>query len=219
MTLYVTKLLASLGFLMGLAAVSGCDLYFGPDHMQLDAQTYDAETITDCVHHDGSGACGDGWLTFAEVCDDGNQQAGDGCSADCMSTEVCGNGIVDGVRGEQCDDGNSNDSDGCANNCQLPVASCAGAVTCTVLPPTCTTQEVPLLANGCYTGECRLIAACDVPPACTALRAEAVCLARTDCEASYTGRNCQHPDGSACRAGDSACVCESFSFAACATGN
>src|SRR5689334_20073192 len=31
----------------------------------------------------------------AEVCDDDNQVSGDGCSANCLSEEICGNGIVD----------------------------------------------------------------------------------------------------------------------------
>ena len=36
-----------------------------------------------------------------EVCDDGNNIDGDGCSADCTSNERCGNGHLD--PGEQCD--------------------------------------------------------------------------------------------------------------------
>jgi cysteine-rich repeat protein len=212
MTIHGTKLLACFGFLFGLGAVSGCDLYFGPDNTQPDAA--DAGYAYDCVRSH----CGDGTRDSGERCDDGNQQSGDGCSSDCSSAEVCGNGIIDWERGEQCDDGNLTDGDGCESDCKT-ASSCVGEVTCATLPPTCTTEEVPLLANGCYTGACRLITACDVPPTCTALRAEAACLARTDCEAAYTGRNCQHPNGSACRAGDTQCVCESFTFAACATAN
>jgi cysteine-rich repeat protein len=45
--------------------------------------------------------CGDGTVNSGEVCDDGNREDGDGCSADCLSTEVCGNGITD--PGEECD--------------------------------------------------------------------------------------------------------------------
>src|SRR5262249_46272119 len=54
----------------------------------------------------------------AEMCDDGNVNAGDGCSADCRSTETCGNGIVDPIAGEVCDDGNLVAHDGCDNACQ-----------------------------------------------------------------------------------------------------
>lgn len=64
--------------------------------------------------------CGDGRLAFSEACDDANTQDGDGCSALCHSTEVCGNGIVDGARGEQCDDGNAADDDFCHSDCKLP---------------------------------------------------------------------------------------------------
>lgn len=53
----------------------------------------------------------------AEHCDDGNHVAGDGCSANCLSTEVCGNHIVD--VGEECDDGNQVPADGCDPDCTL----------------------------------------------------------------------------------------------------
>ncbi len=36
--------------------------------------------------------CGDGKLAVTEACDDGNTIEGDGCSADCQSNEMCGNG-------------------------------------------------------------------------------------------------------------------------------
>src|SRR5262245_25623354 len=37
--------------------------------------------------------CGDNVVTATvEACDDGNNESGDGCSADCRSLEVCGNG-------------------------------------------------------------------------------------------------------------------------------
>jgi cysteine-rich repeat protein len=59
--------------------------------------------------------CGDGVVEPPEVCDDGNRESGDGCSADCTSTEVCGNGVVD--PGEACDDGNLASHDGCDSRC------------------------------------------------------------------------------------------------------
>ena len=37
--------------------------------------------------------CGNYFVTPGEVCDDGNTTNGDGCSADCKSTETCPNGI------------------------------------------------------------------------------------------------------------------------------
>jgi cysteine-rich repeat protein len=62
--------------------------------------------------------CGNGVLDAGEVCDDGNTVSGDGCSADCQSTEVCGNGILDVAAGEVCDDGNAVSGDGCSADCQ-----------------------------------------------------------------------------------------------------
>lgn len=64
--------------------------------------------------------CGNSLLDGAEDCDDGNTLHGDGCSADCMSNEICGNGVLDAITGEACDDGNSNDGDGCQATCVLP---------------------------------------------------------------------------------------------------
>lgn len=74
--------------------------------------------------------CGDGIISNGEQCDDGNRNAGDGCSAECKieagyycvmpgeacSMFKCGNGVMD--MGEACDDGNRNDGDGCSSYCQ-----------------------------------------------------------------------------------------------------
>src|SRR4051794_39526664 len=38
--------------------------------------------------------CGDNIVAVGEVCDDGNNRSGDGCSADCQSLETCGNGYL-----------------------------------------------------------------------------------------------------------------------------
>ena len=62
--------------------------------------------------------CGDGERNANEVCDDGNVQSGDGCSANCQSLEVCGNGIVE--LAERCDDSNQVDNDFCRNDCRVP---------------------------------------------------------------------------------------------------
>ena len=45
--------------------------------------------------------CGNEIVEEGEVCDDGGQAGGDGCSADCTSDEKCGNGLLD--PGEACD--------------------------------------------------------------------------------------------------------------------
>lgn len=97
--------------------------------------------LSDSAGGDGSVAvdtsgCGDGLLQAAalgEVCDDGNNVSGDGCSGDCMaveanfaclepgkpceSTVACGDGKVTGA--ETCDDGNGDALDGCDDQCQL----------------------------------------------------------------------------------------------------
>lgn len=76
-------------------------------------------------------------LLFAEVCDDGNTQGGDGCSAACHSEEVCGNFIKD--VGEVCDDGNTVSADGCSANC-LSDETCGNGIVdegelCDLPPP------------------------------------------------------------------------------------
>ncbi len=63
--------------------------------------------------------CGDGIVEAGEACDDGNNADNDGCSADCLSDETCGNGVIDAVKGEQCDDGNHLQHDGCSSNCLI----------------------------------------------------------------------------------------------------
>lgn len=84
--------------------------------------------------------CGNGKLEPGEICDDGNNKNGDGCSKDCLEqdpefdcsspgepcrdTVVCGNGVLEGD--EACDDGNKKGSDGCSANCEVvePGYSC-----------------------------------------------------------------------------------------------
>lgn len=69
-----------------------------------------------------SSGCGDLILDEGEACDDGNTLAGDGCSADCLSQELCGDGHVDLATGEECDDGNLRSRDGCNSRCRQEVA-------------------------------------------------------------------------------------------------
>jgi len=68
--------------------------------------------------------CGNGFVDvaapdfpFDEQCDDSNTITGDGCSADCTSTERCGNNVIDLINGETCDDGNLLSRDGCSSAC------------------------------------------------------------------------------------------------------
>lgn len=67
------------------------------------------------------GTCGNAVQAGDEVCDDGNIIDGDGCSANCDSTEQCGNRIPDLPVGEECDDGNKVNGDGCSDACRVEV--------------------------------------------------------------------------------------------------
>ena len=75
--------------------------------------------------------CGDGVRQETEACDDGNDDGGDGCSADCLMIEegfrcptvgvscvpiVCGDARIDPP--ETCDDGNDDPNDGCDASCE-----------------------------------------------------------------------------------------------------
>jgi cysteine-rich repeat protein len=74
--------------------------------------------------------CGNGNLDPGEVCDDGNETSGDGCSATCTSDETCGNGVPDVIVGETCDLGPANadaPDAGCRTTCLLP--ACGDGIT------------------------------------------------------------------------------------------
>jgi hypothetical protein len=97
-----------------------------------------------------------------------------------------------------------------------PAGTCNAPVTCATAAPICPDGNVPLVLDGCYTGQCRAIAQCESAPSCADLTHEADCLARSgDCSAVYTGHGCHTPTGVACQSGDSNCVCTSFTFASC----
>src|SRR5262245_229611 len=69
-----------------------------------------------CITND----CGDGIVqgTVGEKCDDGNIEDGDGCAANCLSTEACGDGVLNTAAGELCDDSNTTGGDGCSADCR-----------------------------------------------------------------------------------------------------
>lgn len=79
--------------------------------------------------------CGDGAIGGSEACDDGDTDAGDGCSAACaiehgwtcsgapsVCATTCGDGSKAGA--EQCDDGNAISHDGCSSTCLSEVCTC-----------------------------------------------------------------------------------------------
>ncbi|MCB9628284.1 MAG: hypothetical protein H6725_12995 [Sandaracinaceae bacterium] len=79
-----------------------------------------APTCTCNAGYEGDGAtctrlCGNGNLDADEVCDDGDNQSGDGCRADCLGFERCGDGLLD--VSEVCDDGGIVAGDGCRADC------------------------------------------------------------------------------------------------------
>lgn len=80
------------------------------------------------IQVNAAAACGNSVVEGAEVCDDGNTTGGDGCSANCLSNEQCGNNTIDAGVGEVCDDGNTTGGDGCSANCQSD-ESCGNNIT------------------------------------------------------------------------------------------
>ncbi len=97
------------------------------------------EQVADCANHDAFAecspgsrcyaidlglvclphTCGNGFTDPEEQCDDLGNASGDGCSADCLSNEVCGNGVIDPIRSESCDDGDVVSHDGCSSRCMV----------------------------------------------------------------------------------------------------
>jgi cysteine-rich repeat protein len=83
--------------------------------------------------------CGDGAVNGTDICDDGNTDAGDGCSDTCtvedgwncdaadpsVCTTICGDFMVVGA--EICDDGNTVAGDGCSDLCAYE-ATCQNGI-------------------------------------------------------------------------------------------
>jgi cysteine-rich repeat protein len=112
---------ASMQCLRDVCVPNGCD-------RAVDGDPCANAGVEDGVCHRGDcvvRGCGDGIVGLdatgrPEMCDDGNQVGGDGCSADCLSDETCGNGVVDHITGEACDDGVPGRSgDGCSSRCTV----------------------------------------------------------------------------------------------------
>lgn len=141
-----------------------------------------------------------------------------GIDAECAAGCYCSEGAcVEGgfcTEDKDCGDGLSCDEE--RNSCDPQGGgTCGGAVTCNEIAPNCPPDSSPLVENGCWTGACSELALCDVPPPCERINTEASCLARAECGAVYNGTNCRRTDGTACRAGDSGCTCETYSFDEC----
>lgn len=114
--------------------------------------------------------CSNGIIEPGEVCDDGNNADGDGCSANCLSDETCGNGIIDLITGEACDDGNATSGDGCSASCRIEVggscsdnSQCSSGLLCE--NGTCAAKrldgEACTTGNECASGNCTDQVCCD----------------------------------------------------------
>ena len=109
----------------------------------------------------GCGGCGDGVVEadLGELCDDGNVNSGDGCSADCRTVEKdyacpqpgkrctylvkCGDGVLGGI--EQCDPPNV--GQGCSADCRLEPGSVCDP------PPTPATPSRPAICHKTVCGD------------------------------------------------------------------
>ncbi|MDD5025812.1 MAG: DUF4215 domain-containing protein [Candidatus Peribacteraceae bacterium] len=139
--------------------------------------------------------CGNGALEGSEECDDGDTDAGDGCSATCtvetgyscagepsVCTLTCGNGVIDGV--EECDDDNVTAGDGCSASCMVE-----SGYACDGTPSTCT----PVCGDGLLKGS----EACDD----NNVAADDGCSATCTVESGFTCSGT--PSSCATRCGDS----------------
>jgi hypothetical protein len=232
-----------LALLFAMASVlAGCQLYFGSsdsssgpggDRPPGSACSGDTQCAAGCFCADGT--CAEGGFCGADK-DCGAGFHCDAARSSCIPNPTCSDAKPCST-GSICESGGCIATCSCANDadavkagfgwCDLarntcmrgtnPVGACTGAVTCTTFPPICPEGQVPGRGNGCYTGTCRAIAACEAAPECRALIHEADCSARTtDCRQITVGQDCHHPDGSDCNAGDTDCVCRVNTFHECA---
>ena len=102
--------------------LNSCDPMSGTEASKQCLREF-CQTDWDACHGDtnNQGFCGDGAQGPMEECDDGNQNNGDGCSADCRlegdGLAVCGDGVIEG--NETCDDGNN-----VTESCEYGIADC-----------------------------------------------------------------------------------------------
>jgi len=94
-----------------------------------------------------------------------------------------------------------------------PAGACLGTVTCTTETPKCGEGEVPLVKDGCFTGQCRAIAACEAAPVCGSLQHLDDCTSRSDCNPSIIGHDCT--DACSTDPTSPECKCTTYVFAEC----
>jgi fibro-slime domain-containing protein len=173
--------------------------------------------------------CGNATLEVGEVCDDGNTDNGDGCSAacdevdldfDCSTTGepcvrvvICGDGVLQGS--EACDDGNTDDDDGCSADCTTvedgyacvrPDRPCVAISVCgngvRERGEQCDDADSPPVGNDGCDELCQLEDDWDCPPAQSCVQRECGNGLRTPDEACDDGGK---DDGDGC---SSSCVIE-----------
>lgn len=115
----------------------------------------DANRVCDIYWEVCRGVCGDGILALAngEVCDDGNNVDGDGCSADCHTADGgprCGDGVVQTTLGEQCEPPNVGN---CDANCHFVIEPphCGNNVLEPALGEQCEPPGTPTCDANCQT--------------------------------------------------------------------
>ncbi|MEZ4366812.1 MAG: Dickkopf N-terminal cysteine-rich domain-containing protein [Kofleriaceae bacterium] len=191
------------------------------------------EARNSCDPDGGSGACtadyqcGPGYSCSAGACVPTTCDSDDDCAAGCYCDPTQPNTFggcaescycstdAEAVAGGYgwCDEERST----CMPGTDPDAGTCTGELTCNLGAPTCPAAQVPLIKDGCYTGECVAIESCEAPPACEVLNTEGLCLVRSECTPVYTGTNCTNSGGTSCQAGDAGCTCQNYSFDECRT--
>lgn len=216
----MTKLLSSVGLVIALSTatlVAGCSLYFGKDSGNGSGQSQPAGTSPGSVGSAGSasgsagsGATGSGTQPGFDCTTDAQCAAGCFCSDGicteggfCSTDKDCGQGFSCNTKRSSCE----------PIAVVNPNGTCAGAVTCTTAAPSCPENQVALIKNGCFTGACEAIIACEAAPVCNALQHADDCSARNaDCAPVFTGHGCS---GTTCGVSDADCTCTSYTFDSC----
>ncbi|MEM9073305.1 MAG: DUF4215 domain-containing protein [Myxococcota bacterium] len=142
--------------------------------------------------------CGDSLVVGDEECDDGNDEADDGCSATCevepdfacvvpgepcVRIVTCGNARIEGS--ETCDDRNTTAGDGCDADCQLE----DGWV--------CATVGAACRAARCGDGIVAGFEACDDGGVCNG-GSDTACTSDMDCVTADDGDTCEAQEGDGC---------------------
>ncbi len=203
-----------------------------------DDPNYTCESSADCAAgcYCANGVCEEAGFCSTDAqcpdgyhCDEGRSSCEpDGCTtdADCDAGQYCDPATQSCTASCTCTNDTEAQNQGWGycdetrGTCEPPSAdgSCVGTITCNQIPTTCPVGQVPLIENGCYTGNCRNVGMCDIAPTCGSLQHEGDCLNRAaDCTSVYTGLNCTNSSGATCTAGSTGCTCESFEYATCRT--